>query len=231
METTQNSTLLLSFAAGLLSFASPCILPLIPAYLSYITGASIENLKTGGLYKRNVLLSLLFVLGFTAVFTILGASATWLGRHILMKQDIIRKAGAVIIILFGLHLAGILKIKPLYKQKKINAGKTDGGYAGAFIIGMVFAFGWTPCVGPVLASILIMASAENSLSRGILLLFVYSMGIGLPFIITAMFLNKALSAFTGIKRHYRKIETATGILLIAIGILMFFNKFRVFTSL
>ncbi|MBN1445509.1 MAG: cytochrome c biogenesis protein CcdA [Candidatus Omnitrophica bacterium] len=231
METTQNSTLLLSFAAGLLSFASPCILPLIPAYLSYITGASIENLKAGGLYKKNILLSLVFVLGFTAVFTILGASATWLGRHMLMKQEIIRKTGAVIIVLFGLHLAGILKIKPLYRQKRISSGKTAGNYAGAFVIGMVFAFGWTPCVGPVLASILIMASAEESLSRGILLLFFYSMGIGLPFIITALFLNKALSVFTGIKRHYRKIETATGILLIALGILMFFNKFRVFTGL
>jgi len=231
MQTTQNSALLLSFTAGLLSFASPCILPLIPAYLSYITGASIENLKSGGVYKKNILLSFLFVLGFTAVFTILGASATWLGRHMLMKQDITRKTGAVIIVLFGLHLAGILKIKPLYRQKKITAGKISGGYAGAFIIGMVFAFGWTPCVGPVLASILILASAEESLSRGILLLFFYSMGIGLPFVVTAMFLNKALSAFAGIKKHYRKIETATGILLIAIGILMFFNKFRLFINL
>ncbi len=222
--------MLISFTAGILSFLSPCILPLIPAYLSYITGVSVENLKAEVHYNgiKNILLSTVFVLGFTAIFTILGASATWLGREMLMRQDIIRKIGAVIISLLGLHLAGIIRIKQLYRQKKIGVSRITGGYAGAFIMGMVFAFGWTPCVGPVLASILIMASAQESVSRGILLLFSYSMGIGVPFVITALVLNQALSVFTRIRKHYRKIEIFTGVLLIAAGILLFFNKFQAF---
>ncbi len=226
METTQNYPVIISFTAGILSFLSPCILPLIPAYLSYITGASVENVREGVNYKKNLLLSVVFVLGFTVVFTALGASATWLGKTLLMKQDAVRISGAALVILFGLHLTGILKIKQLYGQKKISAGKITSGYAGAFIIGMVFAFGWTPCVGPVLASILIMASAEESVARGIFLLFSYSLGIGVPFILTAAAVNKMLNVFTRIKKHYRKIEVFTGLLLIAIGILLLFNKFR-----
>lgn len=230
METTQNYSIIISFTAGVLSFISPCILPLIPAYLSYITGASIENIREGANYKKNILLSVLFVLGFTSVFTLLGASATWLGRKLLMKQDAVRITGAVIVILFGLHLTGLLKIKPLYKQKKIRTEKITSGYTGAFLIGMVFAFGWTPCVGPVLASILIMASAEESVLRGILLLLFYSLGIGVPFILTTIAINKMLTVFTRIKKHYRKIEIFTGILLIAIGVLLMLNRFRVFIN-
>ncbi len=230
METTQNYTVLISFTAGLLSFFSPCILPLIPAYFSYITGISIGNIKEGQHYKKNILLSVVFVLGFTSVFTMLGASATWLGRQLLMKQDAVRIAGSIIIILFGLHITGILKIKPLYRQKKIQTGKIAGGYAGAFIIGMVFAFGWTPCVGPVLASILIIASTEESVGRGILLLLFYSLGIGMPFILTTIAINKMLKVFNRIKKHYRKIEISTGALLIVIGILLLLNKFQVFIS-
>jgi len=231
METTQNYSLTFSFIAGVLSFISPCILPLIPAYISYITGVSIENIRSGEHQRKNFLLSVVFVLGFTLVFTILGASATWLGKQLLMKQDAVRIAGAVVVILFGLHLTGILKIKPLYKQKKIQLGKITSGYTGAFIVGIVFAFGWTPCVGPVLAAILIMASTEESLFRGILLLLFYSLGIGVPFIITAVALNKMLVVFTRIRKHYRKIEISTGLLLIVIGILLLFNKFQVFISI
>ncbi len=226
METIQSYPFLISFAAGILSFASPCILPLIPAYLSYITGASIENIRDGLNYKRNLLLSVLFVLGFSAVFTALGASATWIGRQLLMKQNAVRITGAVIVILFGLHLAGILRIKTLYRQKGLRTDRITGGYAGAFIIGMVFAFGWTPCVGPVLTSILIMASTEESLMRGITLLLSYSLGIGIPFIITAIAVNKMLNLFTRIRKHYGKIEFFTGMLLIAVGILLLLNKFR-----
>jgi len=231
METTQNYSLAFSFIAGLLSFISPCILPLIPAYLSYITGVSIENIRTGEHYKKNLLLSVVFILGFTLVFTILGASATWLGSQLLMKQNAVRIIGAVVVILFGLHLTGILKIKPLYKQKKIQLGRITSGYTGAFIIGIVFAFGWTPCVGPVLAAILIMASNEGSLFRGILLLLFYSLGIGLPFIITTAALNKMLAVFTRIRKHYRKIEISTGLLLVVIGILLLLNKFQVLISI
>lgn len=231
MEITQNYSIIISFSAGLLSFASPCILPLIPAYLSYITGASIQNLKTGGEFGKNILLSTIFVLGFTFVFTLLGASATWIGKKLLLYQDNIRVIGSIIVTLFGLHLTGILKIQPLYKQKKIGTGRITSGYANAFIMGIIFAFGWTPCVGPVLASLLIMASAEESMLKGIFLLFCYSLGIGIPFIITAAAMNKMLSVFTRLKAHYRKIEITTGILLIAAGILLFLNKFQSFINM
>lgn len=228
MENINSYRIMVSFAFGVASFISPCILPLIPAYLSYITGASIDNLKAGGQKSQTLFLSLFFVLGFTLIFTLLGASASYLGSLLFYKKDLIRIIGSVFIVLFGFHLAGIIKIKPLYRQKKVNPGRLVSGYPGAFIIGVVFAFGWTPCVGPVLASILAMASMEETVFRGMVLLFSYSLGIGVPFILTALLLGKALEVFGKIKKHYAAIERITGFLLILIGILLFFNKLQVF---
>lgn len=226
MGATQNYSVFLSFTAGVLSFFSPCILPLIPAYISYITGTSIENIKESKKTIKNLFLVLFFIAGFTFIFTLLGASATYLGRCLLEKQDLIRIIGGIIIIIFGLHLTGIFKITPLYREKKIQMNKVVSGYTGAFIIGMVFAAGWTPCVGPVLASILIIASSQETVLRGIILLIFYSLGIGVPFIITTIFISKMLSIFSGIKKHSHKIEIATGLFLILIGILLILNKFN-----
>ena len=228
MEITQNYSLFLSFIAGVLSFFSPCILPLIPAYLSYITGMSIENIKEGKKPVKNFFLTLSFVAGFTFIFTVLGASATWLGRYLLAKQNFLRIGGGIIIIIFGIHLTGILKITPLYREKRVRPVRIVSGYFGAFIIGMVFSAGWTPCVGPILSSILIVASSQETVSRGILLLVFYSSGIGIPFIITTLIINRMLGVFSVIKRHSRTVEIITGLLLIVMGVLLMLNKFNYF---
>ncbi|MCK9266315.1 cytochrome c biogenesis protein CcdA [bacterium] len=227
MENIQNYRLLGSFVFGLLSFASPCILPLIPAYLSYITGVSLENLKSSKNKNKTLFLSLFFVLGFTIIFTLLGASANWLGRILYNKRDLIRMIGALLIILFGFHLTGIIKFKILYSQKKINLKKITSGYIGALLLGIVFAFGWSPCVGPVLGSILTMASMEETVLKGMLLLFFYSLGIGVPFILTAILLEQALTFFSKIKKYYTVIQMITGIVLIIVGVLLFFDKFNI----
>ena len=216
-----------SFIAGILSFFTPCILPLIPIYISYITGISIEELKTGEKNTLKILtLSLFFILGFTVVFVLMGASATAIGNLLLGKKDILRIIGGVIIIIFGLHLIGLLKIKKLYTEKRIVIKKKNIGYFSSFLFGMAFSAGWTPCVGPVLSSILIIAANEKTVFRGIILLLFYSLGIGIPFILTSLLLNKLLGVFSKIKKHYKKIEVITGVLLIILGLLLIINKFH-----
>lgn len=176
--------------------------------------------------SRVISLSLSFIAGFTLIFAFLGASATWFGKFLIEKKDIVRIAGSIVIIIFGLHLAGILKIKKLYTEKKFRIKKLSSGYFTSFLFGVVFSIGWTPCVGPVLSSILIMASMEEKVVRGILLLFSYSLGIGVPFLLTAILLNRSLLFFSKLRRHYHKIEIITGFLLVIIGILLLLDKFK-----
>jgi len=215
-----------SFIAGILSFFSPCILPLIPIYISYITGISVEELQKGEKDIIKILtLTLSFIFGFTVVFVLMGASATTIGNLLLEKRDILRITGGIIILVFGLHLTGIIKIKKLYQEKRVIIKKKNIGYFSSFLFGVAFSAGWTPCVGPVLSSILIMAANEKTVFRGMTLLFFYSLGIGIPFIITSLLLHKLLGAFSKIKRHYKKIEIITGILLIILGLLLILNKF------
>ncbi len=219
---------IISFIAGIISFVSPCILPLIPAYISFISGYSVEELMKGNYsVKKNLITSVLFVLGFTFIFTLLGASATFIGNVLGEKKEIIRYVGGAIVIIFGLHLAGVIRIKSLYKEKKIHMKLKSANYFMSFVFGSVFAVGWTPCVGPVLSSILIMASMEEKVGRGILLLFFYSLGLGLPFILTSFIVGKMLSLFSKIKRFYRIIEIASGLILILIGILLLLDKLRI----
>ena len=221
MEQTNNVSVIVSFLAGIATFVSPCILPLVPAYISFITGVSLEDLRGAKVSWRNTILnSLFFVLGFTVIFTILGISVSLLSSFLIEKMRLLNLIGGSLIILFGLHVAGFLKIKFLYKQKKVQIKKKRLGYAGTFVFGCIFAIGWTPCVGPILASILILASTEQTLSRGILLLISYSIGLGVPFIITALLINKFLSVLEVVKKYYRKIEVASGLLLVIIGILL-----------
>ena len=221
MEQTNNVSVIVSFLAGIATFVSPCILPLVPAYISFITGVSLEDLRGAKVSWRNTILnSLFFVLGFTVIFTILGISVSLLSSFLIEKMRLLNLIGGSLIILFGLHVAGFLKIKFLYKQKKVQIKKKRLGYAGTFVFGCIFAIGWTPCVGPILASILILASTEQTLSRGILLLISYSIGLGVPFIITALLINKFLSVLEVVKKYYRKIEVASGLLLVIIGILI-----------
>ena len=226
MENIQNYRVFTSFAFGVISFFSPCILPLIPVYLSCITGISAENLRKNAGSCRTVISALFFVFGFTLTFTLMGASASWIGKIIFARQEAVRIAGGILVILFGLHLAGILKIKTLYRQKTLNLPGKFSGHPGAFIMGLVFAFGWTPCVGPVLASILTMASMEETVARGMALLFFYGIGIGVPFVITALILERALIFFGIVKKHYAAVQLTAGLLLVAMGILLLLDRLR-----
>lgn len=223
-----------AFFAGIISFLSPCVLPLVPAYISFVTGISLEELRkedqSSSLVWKTFLSSLFFVLGFTVVFVLLGASATWLGNALLTKLPLFTKIAGVLIIIFGLHLAGVFKISWLYKEKRFQGPQKAVNFVGAFLLGLAFAFGWTPCIGPILGAILAYASTQETVWKGILLLAIYSLGLGVPFLITALFINQFFKFFNRIKKYFHAIEIASGILLIFIGFLIMFNKFSLITS-
>ncbi|MGA2089973.1 MAG: cytochrome c biogenesis protein CcdA [Endomicrobiales bacterium] len=216
-----------SFVAGSLTFISPCILPMIPAYISFITGLSIEELQDNKQPLKTVFLnSLFFVLGFSLVFVSLGASASFLGGLIVEHRDLLRWAGGIVVIVFGIHLTGLYRIHFLYHHKKIELEQSRLIFLAPFLFGLVFAIGWTPCVGPILSSILILASTQGTVSRGILLLSVYSLGLGVPFMITALFIEEALVLFDRIKRVYNVIELASGFIMILVGLLIITDGFQ-----
>jgi cytochrome c-type biogenesis protein len=224
-------TLLAAFAAGLLSFISPCVLPLVPAYLSFISGISMDELK--GSEKKAAMLggvilnAIFFILGFSVVFVALGASATFLGRFLLARLTILSKIAGVIIVIFGLHMAGVFRIRTLYAEKRFQGRFAVRGPVGAFLIGIAFAFGWTPCIGPILAGILAIASTQETVGHGIVLLGAYSLGLGLPFFLAGLGINTFLSLFGRLKRHFRAVEIIAGLFLVVVGVLIFFNLFGV----
>ena len=214
-----------AFLAGIVSFLSPCVLPLVPGYISLMSGMSLEELTKGGsnkdAMKKAGLGSIFFVMGFSAVFTMLGATASAVGQLLSAYMGILSKAAGIMIILFGLHTTGLLTIKFLYFEKRFKTRGISPGYLGAFLMGIAFAFGWTPCIGPILAGILAMAAAQETVSQGVLLLFVYSMGLGIPFILTGFGVSAFMRFFARYKRFIRAGEIFAGLLLIAIGILIF----------
>ena len=220
-------SLISAFLAGILSFVSPCVLPLIPVYISYISGVSLEELQRGGKFIPVLINSFIFVLGFTVVFVFYGASATFIGEMISHYKYILSKIGGIIIIIFGIHLTGLFRLKFLDIERKINIKGKFPLYIGSFLMGIAFSFGWTPCIGPILAAILILAAQKETLFQGIFLLFLYSMGLGIPFILSGIFINYFFKAFSKIKKHFRKIEIIAGILLIILGILVFFDIIQI----
>lgn len=225
MEALGRFPVFASFFAGILTFISPCVLPLIPAFVTFITGESIEDLlKNKTSLKRTFLKAAVFVLGFSTIFVILGLSASWLGGFLSGNRDWLRYIGGTVVIIFGLHMTGIFRIKFLYRQASAN-GKIKSGatWIGAFFVGAAFALGWTPCIGPILSSILILASTQESASGGFWLLLVYSAGLGVPFLLTSLFINWFLRFFNFIKNYYRIIEIISGILLTLVGILIITN--------
>lgn len=212
--------LLLAFAAGLLGFLSPCIVPLIPGYLSFVSGVSLSEMAgaTRREHRTRVLTSTLsFVLGFAAIFTALGASATYLGSFILMNRIWLGRAGGIIIILLGLSVLGILKIPGLSRERRLHLPPGRGGVFGAFPVGMAFAFAWTPCIGPVLAAILTLAATTQRTSDGAVLLLAYALGLAIPFLVTAVLLTGAVDALGWVRTHGRAIELASGAFLVAMG--------------
>lgn len=233
MEVSHLS-IFMAFLAGLLSFVSPCVLPLVPSFVTYITGLTFEDITSNKDKARirsiTITNSLAFIAGFTTTFIIFGASATFLGQVFLSYQDIIQKVGGVLIILFGLYIMGVLKLNFLTSEKKIHIENKPAGYLGSYIVGMAFAAGWTPCVGPILGTILLYASTTGSIGKGIGLLAVYSLGLGLPLFISALAINTFISTFKVIARYMRWITLVSGIFLIIIGVLIFTNSFTILTT-
>ena len=215
--------LLIAFGAGLISFLSPCVLPLIPGYISYISGSSLNEL----LEKKNVNLLpiVLFTVGFSIVFIIFGASATFLGKFLLSNSFPLRIVAGIIIVFFSLHILGVFKIKFLNYEKRFYADRNKN-ILSSLLIGMAFAFGWTPCIGPILGSILVLASTEESINKGILLLFFYSLGLAMPFILSGYLIQKFLAISKNLKKNMNLITKTGGSLLLITGILIITNHLQ-----
>ncbi len=235
MDSITQVSLFAAFSAGLLSFISPCVLPLVPSYLSYITGLSVENLakvEERQRFKSAILLNaLLFIAGFSTVFIAFGASASLIGQVLYEYQDIIRKVGGILIVIFGLYLLGILKLNLLMTERRLmHFESRPVGYVGSFLIGTAFAAGWTPCVGPVLGTILAYASTTESMSGGVMLLSAYSFGLGLPFFLTAFGMDTFLSYFKNLRRYLGGVSVVSGALLVLVGVMIFTDSVTLFTS-
>jgi cytochrome c-type biogenesis protein len=222
-----------AFTAGLLSFLSPCVLPLIPAYFTFITGFSLEELtesRDSEIRKKVFLSTILFVSGFSLVFILMGASASYLGGLIYNYRELIRIIGGVFIIILGVHLTGIIRIRGLDFEKRINMEKKPLHFFGTFVVGMAFGAGWSPCIGPLLGSIIIIAGSQETVWQGIILLAIYSAGLAIPFIIMSVFINFLLIFIKKASRVLQYINTAAGILLIIVGLILVTNKLYVLTG-
>lgn len=229
-------TYTLAFLAGVLSFLSPCVLPLVPSYVSFITGVSFEDLASTDTDRRRVRQltisnSLVFILGFSTVFVALGASSSIIGQSLVAYQDHIRIAGGVLIIAFGLFISGIFKLNFLMHEKRLHLKGKPAGYIGTFLVGIAFAAGWTPCIGPILGSILLVASSQGSTIYGIKLLMIYSIGLGIPFFVSALAFNAFLSYTKVAFRFMKPIMLLSGLVLVAFGVLLLTNRLRELTGL
>jgi cytochrome c-type biogenesis protein len=233
MET--NITYLAALFAGLISFISPCVLPLVPAYISFISGVSVEDLRQAERQQQMALRlmasSLLFIAGFTVVFVLLGATATVVGSFLLQNLGFLSKAAGVVLVIFGLHVAGLIKIPFLNYEARFQTGGKPTSAIGAFFVGSAFAFGWTPCIGPILGAILAIAGSQDTVGKGMLLLLVYSIGLGIPFFLTAAATQRLLSAMNRVKKHFKTVEIVSGVFLIVVGVMMFFNLFTALNSM
>lgn len=219
------SLFFLSFFAGMISFLSPCVLPLIPGYLSFICGTDLENLQKKSKYFI-LQKSALFVLGFSFIFILLGASSTFFGSFFLAKSQIFSNIIAVIIIIFGLYLTGIINFNFFNNEFRFYISKYSNNFSFPFVVGMGFAFGWTPCIGPILGSILALASLENSLSQGIFLLLVYSIGLGVPFMLAGYYMGNFLLFSKKARKSIMIIQKISGVVLIITGVLIFTSKLQ-----
>jgi cytochrome c-type biogenesis protein len=221
-----------AFLAGLVSFLSPCVLPLVPGYVSLISGVGVDQLKTqeSQLLRKVMLNSVAFILGFSVVFITLGAVATEVSQMLARYRSILAQVAGVVIIVFGLHLTGVFKIKALYTDARLHNVKGSSTAWGAFVIGFAFAFGWTPCVGPVLTVILTFAAAQDSITKGVMLLAIYSMGLAVPFLLTALLLERFLKFYSRFRAHMHAIEVTSGALLIALGVLLVIGRFTIISN-
>ena len=224
---------LVAFSAGLFSFLSPCVLPLFPSYVSFITGMSVSDLTadlSGAARRRVMLHAFAFVLGFSLVFVALGASFSAAGQFLLDYRNLIRQVGGALIVLFGLYIAGVFKLAAMGRTMQFQLREKPAGYLGSLLVGITFAIGWTPCVGPILGAILSLAGTSETVQRGIGLLIAYSAGLGVPFLLSAV----ALGAFLKFFKRYRPLipvmERAAGVILVVVGVLVFTNYYVVLNS-
>lgn len=235
MPPTANVSIVYAFAAGLLSFLSPCVLPLVPGYVSLLSGAVAEGTPGAAEEKsgaRSLLLSnsLFFILGFSAVFIALGATATSVGQTLRAHQALLSQIGGLIVILFGLHLLGVIRISALYGDKRVHKKIGVTGGVGAFAVGFTFAFGWTPCIGPMLATILLLAANQGTVGHGIFLLAIYSAGLAVPFLLTTLAIDRFALFYKGFRRHLHTVEQISGVLLLLIGFLLLTHRFTAISS-
>ncbi|MGB9769762.1 MULTISPECIES: cytochrome c biogenesis CcdA family protein [Caldisericum] len=222
--TLSLAEILQAIIAGFVSFVSPCVLPLIPAYISYITGETLIELKGGTTNTKKLLFnSIAFVLGFSFVFILLGATATFVGKFLSRNKRLFEIIAGIIVIIFGLHTSQIVRFNFLSYEKKMNIKASTPSLLKAFLMGFAFSFGWTPCVGPILGTILIMAGTHSQVIQGIILLTFYSLGLGIPFVLTALAINKFFEAFKSIKKYFGQIEMFAGLLIIGIGLALIFG--------
>lgn len=224
-------TFTLAFFAGFMSFISPCVLPLVPAYISFISGLSIDEIRHSNFSLRTFLSTLSFIAGFSTIFVTLGASSSFIGSLLLEYQGYLRTAGGILTIIFGLFLTGLLKIDLLMREKRLHINKGPTGYIGAFLIGLSFAAGWTPCIGPLLGTILIYAGAQASASFGLQLLGVYSLGLAIPFLLATLAINIFFTYTRKLNKFLNFITIASGIILIIFGILLLTDKLGYLASL
>ncbi len=220
--------LALAFSAGLLSFLSPCVLPLIPSYLTFVTGVGFDELQHS---RRAALVhALLFVLGFTLIFLALGASATVLGRLLIAYRVWITRVGGALVVLFGLYLLGAVRLTAFDRERRVHLANKPLGYLGSVIVGIAFGAGWTPCLGPILGAILTYTAAEADLSRGLPLLLAYSLGLAIPFLVAAVAVERFLETVTRMRPHLARVSQVSGALLVIVGVMMMLDYFTVMAT-
>lgn len=220
--------MIVALAAGFLSFLSPCVLPVVPPYLAYMSGVSLGDLTTTR-PKSALLPSIFFVLGLSTVFLLLGFTASVIGSVFLEFQETFNTIAGIIVMIFGAHFIGVYRIAFLDREARLDAGDRGGSAFGAYVLGLAFAFGWTPCIGPQLGAILSLAASEASIAKGTLLLAIYAMGLGIPFVLVAAFLGRLTGTLNWMKRHMEQIERVMGLLLWTIGLMMLTGGFSAFS--
>ena len=222
--------MLVALLGGLISFLSPCVLPIVPPYLAYMGGVSISDMTAGAAARRRVMVSAaFFVLGLSTVFLLLGFTVSALGAFFLLNQDWFVVAAGAVVMIFGMHFLGIFRIGFMDREMRMDAGDRGGTAFGAYILGLAFAFGWTPCIGPILGSILTLAASEASLARGTTLLGIYALGLGLPFLLVAAIFPRLIGFMTWMRRHLDRIEKVMGLLLWTVGLMMLTGQFTDFS--
>ncbi|MCP4824138.1 MAG: cytochrome c biogenesis protein CcdA [Shimia sp.] len=220
----------IALTAGMVSFLSPCVLPIVPPYLAYMSGVSMSELTTEQEARRKAIVAaLFFVMGLSTVFLFLGFTASAFGAFFLQNQELFSKIAGGVVIIFGLHFLNVFRIPFLDREARLETGETGGSAFGAYVLGLAFAFGWTPCIGPQLGAILSLAAGEASIARGTLLLGVYAAGLGIPFLLAAIFLNRAMGVMNKLKRHMGTIEKVMGGLLLFVGVMLVTGAFSTFS--